>query len=234
MVTLARLVTPRRGAMVRDVGLRFANQSPRISVQTTSVQGPVTVSGFRRPATACACLAGLLGGGCGHSAPAKEPAARGHTASASHTECLTTPRDAIARFLKLSPGSIALAASTGNNDMPQCSFSARVARKRRVDATVNVNSGAQPYFVLERTAIEAAQQFGAVRLIAAPQAVTGLGLEADWFPAETQLMTTDGIRLITVSVRWRDSTRKRVLAEALARAYLKHSKQGRSRAKGYP
>jgi hypothetical protein len=88
--------------------------------------------------------------------------------------------------------------------------------------------------VLERTALEASQQFTAVRLVAPPQAVPRLGLEADWFPAETQLMATDGIRLITVSVKWSHSTRKRALAVALARTYLKRSKKGVSLAKGYP
>jgi hypothetical protein len=141
----------------------------------------------------------------------------------------------MARFLTVAPNRIALAASTGNNSMPQCSFRARVAGKARVDATANVDNGAQPYFVLERAAIEAAQQFTVSRMIAAPQAVTGLGIEADWFPAETQLMATDGIRLITVSVSWRGSpqARQRALAEALARTYLSHPKR-RSLAKGYP
>jgi hypothetical protein len=106
----------------------------------------------------------------------------------------------------------------------------------RVAATANVNTGPQPYFVLERTAIEAAQQFTATRMIAAPQAVSRLGIEADWFPAETQLMTTDGVRLITVSVSWRGATqaRKRALAVALARTYLRHPGGPASSARGYP
>jgi hypothetical protein len=142
----------------------------------------------------------------------------------------------MARFLDLPSGSIALAASTGTNAMPQCLYGARVKGNRRVDATANVDTAPQAYFVLERTAIEAAQQFTASRMIAAPQAVTGLGIEADWFPAETQLMATDGIRLITVSVSWRGATqaRDRALAEALTRTYLRHSKKGASLAKGYP
>jgi hypothetical protein len=142
----------------------------------------------------------------------------------------------MARFLGAPAGSIALAPSTGNNAMPQCSFRARVGASGRVEATANVNTGPQPYFVLERTAVEAAQQFTATRMIAAPQAVSRLGIEADWFPAETQLMTTDGARLITVSISWRGATRarKRALAVALARTYLRHPKGQASRAKGYP
>ena len=142
----------------------------------------------------------------------------------------------MAGFLGVAPTSVVVAVSTGNNAMPQCSFTARAGSRRRVEAIANINSGPQPYFVLERTAIEAGQQFGAERLIALPQAVTGLGLEADWFPNNTQLMTTDGIRLITVTVNWRRTSqaRQRALAETVARRYLKNSAQGRSRAKGHP
>ncbi len=142
----------------------------------------------------------------------------------------------MASFLNVAPGTIALAASTGNNAMPQCSFTVHPPGKKRVQLTANDYTGAQPYFVLERTAIEASQQFGTARLLAAPQGVLGLGLEADWFPATTQLMATDGIRLITATVNWRGTTqaRRQALAEAVTRAYLRASKQGSSRAKGYP
>jgi hypothetical protein len=141
----------------------------------------------------------------------------------------------MARFLAVAPSRIALSRSTGSNSMPQCSFGVRVAGSSRVQATANVDSGPQPYFVLERAAIEAAQMFTVSRMIAAPQAVTGLGIEADWFPAETQLMVTDGIRLITVSVTWHRGAhgRRRALAEALARTYLRQPR-GALGAKGYP
>jgi hypothetical protein len=141
----------------------------------------------------------------------------------------------MARFLAVAPTRIVLTASIGSNSMPQCSFRVRVTGKARVQATANVDNGPQPYFVLERAAIEAAQMFTVSRMIAAPQAVTGLGIEADWFPAETQLMATDGIRLITVLVAWHRGARgrRRSLAEALARTYLRHPK-GAARANGYP
>ncbi len=56
----------------------------------------------------------------------------------------------MARFLAVAPSRITLTASTGSNSMPQCSFRVRVAGKARVQATANVDSGPQPYFVLER------------------------------------------------------------------------------------
>jgi len=106
--------------------------------------------------------------------------------------------------------------------MRQCTYGARVGDGRRVVVTVNVDTGAQAYFRLERTVVEASQVFSTVRLIAAPQQVPGIGLDADWFPAERQLMTTDGRRLLTVSVGWGGATesRRRALVEAVVRPYL--------------
>jgi hypothetical protein len=142
----------------------------------------------------------------------------------------------MAAFLNVAPQSIALAPSTGSNTMPQCSFTVHLAGGRRVQLLANDYDGPQPYFVLERTAVEAAQVFTPSRMVAAPVAVTGLGIEADWFPATTQLMATDGIKLITASVDWRGTTqgRRRALAEVFTRRYLRQSRQGSARAKGYP
>lgn len=63
------------------------------------------------------------------------------------------------------------------------------------------------------------QHFGDVRTA---QTVPGMGLDADWFPDRTELMTTDGARLISVTVSWPGAkeSRARALAEALARTYL--------------
>jgi hypothetical protein len=61
-----------------------------------------------------------------------------------------------------------------------------------------------------------------------------LGLDADWFPQEQQIMTTDGHKLITAAVVWRRSkaAERRALAETAARAYL-GMLQGKA-AHGYP
>jgi hypothetical protein len=176
--------------------------------------------------TGLASLVVLLLAGCGGSA------ATTHTTSsesAAHRIAALCPADAqraMARLLSLPASSISLATSTGNNAMPQCTFKAGGAAGRPIVLIANVDSGPQPYFVLERTAVEATQQFTAKRMIAAPQDVSGLGLDADWFPAETQLMATDGHRLITVSVSWHGASqaRKRVIAEAVTRPYLRSQK----------
>jgi len=181
------------------------------------------------------CLAAVLVCGCGQSSSDKKHASSDHPLTAAQIVCQPTSRDAVAQFLSVQPANVGLAKSVGNNTMPQCTFTARPPAKKQVTLLVNYNTGPQPYFVLERTAIEAGQVFTQSRMIAAPVAVTGLGIEADWFPAENQLMATDGLKLITVTVTWRGAkvARQRALAEALTRTYLKQHTR-KSLAKGYP
>ncbi|MGI9185247.1 MAG: hypothetical protein ACR2GZ_09845 [Solirubrobacteraceae bacterium] len=100
---------------------------------------------------------------------------------------------------------------------PECVF--RVGRAR---VTVLMDSFAQPYQRLERVQIEDAQQFGTQRIEAIPQPISGLGIDAYWFPTERKVMTTEGRRLITVFVARRGlpARRQRRLAEAIAQQYL--------------
>lgn len=178
----------------------------------------------------------LLLGGCGHSAPAGHSAAkRGSTAP---DICPGGSLDVMARFLSVQTNAIATAISTGNDAAPQCSFTTRLRGGRRVVVIANVDVAPSPYFVLERTIVEASQVFGSTRVSPAPVSVTGLGLDAAWFPAEAHLMTTDGTRLITTSVDWPGASQKReiALARAVSRPYLKtpHGKAAQARAEGYP
>lgn len=171
-----------------------------------------------------AALAALAGCG-GHSAVKHR--------SPQATVCSPAARDAMAGFLGVAPGSVATRVSRGNNTYPQCSFTARLATGDRLAVLVNDDTGPQAYFVLERTAIEAAQVFTIDRKIPAPEAVN-LGIEADWFPYLTQLMTTDGVRLITATVTWPHASQRRMreLSIPIARTYLRAPK--RSKAKGFP
>jgi hypothetical protein len=189
---------------------------------------------FRLYATVGTCLVAAFASGCGSSSTKKDETSA-HSTTAHATVCQPAAQDAVAQFLGVQAAGIKLTPSTGNNTMPQCSFAVPLAGRRHVTLLVNDNTGPQPYFVLERTAIEAAQVFTADRMIAAPVAVTGLGIEADWFPAENQLMATDGLKLITVTVDWRHVSlaRQRAVAEAITRPYLKKH-TSTSLAKGYP
>src|SRR5437763_8386405 len=179
---------------------------------TRSASGPSTAALL----CALALLAGC-GGGSKH-APAtttKQPAAARRPGV-----CLSQARAVVASALGVAPASVAAAQSTGNNAMPQCSF-----RARRVTLIANVDSSPQTFQRLERAVVEEAQQFSTARNVPAPERVAGLGLDADWFPFEGQLLTADNRRLITVTVKWPGAAKKRAraLSAAVARIYLKQS-----------
>jgi len=133
--------------------------------------------------------------------------------------CKLEAQRAIARDLAVSTSSVAYARSVGDNAMPQCAFTARAAG-RRVVVTVNVDSGAQPYFRLMRTVVEASQIFGPPPPgFHAPQGLSGLGPYASWFPNADHLMATNDRVLLTVTVAWPGAPRDREVA--LARAAVK-------------
>jgi hypothetical protein len=187
---------------------------------------------FAAPAAALAAAALVCG--CGQSAESKAAAHRGAGAPGI---CAPGAVVAMARTLAVAASSVATATSKGTNAMPQCAFSAR-RNGKRVAVTVNVDNGPQPYFVLERTIVEASQIFSGQRLSPAPENVAGLGLEAAWFPAETHMEATDGSRLITATIDWPGGAPKRemALAGALTRPYLRtpHGKAAQRLAKGFP
>jgi hypothetical protein len=178
------------------------------------------------------CLACSVLTGCGHSAK--------HAAAAPHkpSVCSGQARAAFAHYLALPVARVAAAASTGNNGFAQCTFSARTPAGNRVSLTANDYTGPQPYFILERTTVETAQYFGPKRFVPAPVAISNLGIEADWFPDRGQLMSTDGVRLITAAVTWPGAAQRRqvALATAVSRPYLvtRSAKQADKLAKGYP
>jgi hypothetical protein len=178
----------------------------------------------------------LLAAGCGSS-----KGSSAHSTTASHrtstpTTCLPGAKAVMARAFSISPATITTATSVGTNGNPQCTFVALTVRHRRVAATANLYTGPQPYFILERTEIEASQQFTPTRLSPPPQTITGLGLEAAWFPSTKQLMATDAIKLIDISFKWPNATQaeQRRLAIAMAHSYLKVTKRGEQVAHGYP
>lgn len=191
-------------------------------------------------ATVGTCLAALSLAACGGTTHLLQTrAARADSAAAPPSNpCQAEARAAVARSLDVSPSTIAQSRSTGNNGMPQCGFTARLAAGKRVQVLANVDDGPQAYFRLERTAEEASQPFTPSRLSPPPTPVSGLGLGADWFPQYPQLMATDGIRLITVAVTWPGAAQSRAegLAEAVARTYLRtpHGKAAEALIQGYP
>jgi hypothetical protein len=136
--------------------------------------------------------------------------------------CVRSARPTLASHLQLPVSAVSQAVSKGSNGMPQCVLTARPPAGRPVRVTVNLDNGPQPYFRLERTAVEASQQFGTERLYAAPDLIMGLGLDADWFPTDNYVLTTDGVKLITVTVAWPGSSqgKREALSIAIARRFL--------------
>ncbi len=130
--------------------------------------------------------------------------------------CLPRASGIIAGFARVPAASTRSVAATGNDSQPECRFSAKGLR-----VVVNLDSSPQPYTRLERTIVEAGQQFGTVRSFAAPVAVGGTGLDAAWLPDQNQLITADQRRLISVRISWTGPHRPRLaLARSLARLYL--------------
>jgi hypothetical protein len=140
----------------------------------------------------------------------------------------------MASFLGIQATEIATAQSTGTTGNPECSYSAGTGHDQ-IKLLADDYTGGQPYFILERTAEEAAQVFTPTRMVAPPVSIN-MGLGAFWFPAREQFMATDGLKMITTTVRWNGVTQKHrlALAKALTKPYIKVTKQGRAAANGYP
>ena len=93
------------------------------------------------------------------------------------------------------------------------------------DVIVELDSAPQPYFRMEREQVEFWQnvEWSGQAAKAAPYPITSLGLGGYWFPLQRRLLTTDGVRLVTIKVRSAGSsgpTARKSLATRLARIYL--------------
>jgi hypothetical protein len=174
-----------------------------------------------RWAAAFLIVAVLALAGCGGTTLLQPSSTTTTTTPAAHRAskpvvCVPAARAALARSLASSEAGITSRAGTSNEATPQCTF-----RAGKVKVVAIVDSAPQPYFRLERTVVEAAQQFSSAPL-PMPVHIGGLGLDADWFPQPEQIETTDGRRLITVGVVWHGvPTKQRIaLAKVIARTYL--------------
>lgn len=148
--------------------------------------------------------------------------------------CDDAAKAAMASFLGIQPQQISTAQSTGTTGNPECAYTTGTGR-HTIKLLADDYKGNQPYFILSRTAEEAAQVFVPTRTVAPPQSIN-MGIGADWFPAREQLMATDGLKLITTTVTWNGVTQKHrlALAKAFTKPYIKVTKQGRAAAHAYP
>ncbi len=165
----------------------------------------------------------LLVAGCGSSGPARP------------LVCKLKAQQALARKLGISSSAIHYARSVGGNGMPQCAFTAR-ANGHRVLVMVNDDDGPQAYFRLLRTVDEATQLFGpAPPGFRPPQGLSGLGPFASWFPDRHQLMATNNVDLLTVTVTWPGAGRNSEVGVARSAVvpYLAHP-HGHGNTNDYP
>jgi hypothetical protein len=176
------------------------------------------------PITSCraaSVIIGLLTGlalvGCGTSSRSAASSTKAAARAKAPSVCAPAAGVVIARETGVDPGVLKARATMGDNAEPECHF-----RGPGVSVVVNVDSSPQPYQRLERTIDEASQQFGTVRNFTPPVSVPKLGLDAAWLPDPSQLLTTDGRSLLTITVAWRRQKRPRkiALATLVARRYL--------------
>jgi hypothetical protein len=123
-----------------------------------------------------ALVIAVLGGG--HAAPALAPACA-HRA------------DAVVAATEAAP-------FTASNGAAGCQL-----RGRDGEAIVMLDSAPQAYTRMEREQVEFWQnvEWSHKTARAAPRPVGHLGLGGYWFPVQSRLLTTDGVRLVTIKVR---------------------------------
>ena len=167
------------------------------------------------PAIGC----GLIAAACGASG---EPAHR--TAARLTTPCATVAVAAVARATSLPARTIVASTFTAPGARRIAALSARRSSGRSLDVIAELDSAPQAYYRFEREVVEYGQNVlwheGSRGL---PAKRLHLGLEADWFAAADQLITTDGVRLITVSVNSAPANAPggaEQIATALARTYI--------------
>jgi hypothetical protein len=139
-----------------------------------------------------AVVLAVLGGGGDRAAPHLPSACAGHAHGASFT---------------------------ASNGADGCRF-----RADGGSVTVLLDSAPQAYTRMEREQVEFWQnvEWSHKAARAAPRPVGRLGLGGYWFPLQSRLLTTDGVRLVTIKVRSGSlgPSERKAAATGLARVYL--------------
>ena len=132
--------------------------------------------------------------------------------------CSPRARANLARLASRPAGSVEASAFTASNGAESCRLRAGLT------AIVRLDSAPQPYMRMEREVVEFGQNVDWTRVPAGayPRTIAHLGLDADWFPLQSRLLTTDGVRLVTVKMRAPSAlpSARREMAVGLARVYL--------------
>jgi hypothetical protein len=176
-----------------------------------------------------AVIAAALLAGCGSSSNG------GTTAASTSPTSSAAPKLAVARHHNLQPacsprarrvlaryGSSNPTPFTARNLAKSCHFEAAAGGP---DVIVLLDSAPQPYVRMDREQVEFWQnvEWSDQAAKAAPYPMTSLGLGGYWFPLQRRLLTTDGVRLVTIKVKSvgsAGSTASKKLASRLAHVYL--------------
>jgi hypothetical protein len=147
------------------------------------------------------------------TAPGPSAGARSKLAS----PCSPRARRILARYGSSNP-----APFTSRNLAKSCHFEAADGGP---DVVVLLDSAPQPFVRMEREQVEFWQnvEWGHKAAKAAPYPMTSLGLGGYWFPLQRRLLTTDGVRLVTIKVKSAGSagaTDAKKLASRLSGVYL--------------
>jgi hypothetical protein len=163
-----------------------------------------------------AALAAALAG-CGGSAA---------RAGAGFVRPACSPRtvSALARESGASAGAIAQHAFTQPSGSKACRFGA--GGSRALSVTVAIDSAAQAHYRLDRQVVEYGQTIIWSHQGSAPypQYLAHLAMEADWLPVPRELLATDGVRIVDVTVgHWPPSSPAGAerAAERVVRLYMR-------------
>ena len=181
-------------------------------------------SRLRAPAAGLATVAlglSLAMAGCGgaaHTAARVRPS--GPTVLPA--PCSTRSRRALGRSSGIAVDSVVGSPFTTSSGAASCRFSARDRAVGVLDVVAELDSAPQAFYRLEREVVEFGQNVIWAHLgeRAYPVSIPHLGLAADWIPSENQLVTSDGVRLITIVVSSVGAGGGARLAASLARTYL--------------
>ena len=151
-----------------------------------------------------------------------------HAASGRASACDARGTTVLARAAGIGVASLTRSPFTEADGAASCRFTARRPLAGRLDVVVELDSQPQAYYRLERGTVEYAQNviWDHEGERAYPLDIPHLGLDADWFPAESELETTDGVRLITIVVAAfpaGERARER-MATGLAKVYLRNAR----------
>ena len=158
---------------------------------------------LRAPAIGLATLAlglSLVTVGCG--GPARSAARVSPSGVALSPPCSARARGELARSSGIAVDSVVSSPFTASGGAASCRFSARDGVAGSLEVIAELDSAPQAYYRLDREVVEFSQNVIWAHLgeRAYPYPIPHLGLAADWFPSENQLLSTDGVRLITIVV----------------------------------